>query len=192
MLKLLIPILLVSCGVDQGLVDKFTAKHRHYKIHTDVPERLHEPIHRAAYQWNAVIGYEVLIYDGTTSESFKDSLTGDDENVIYNEHPNYSQATATTKTKHIGFKPFEFDIFLNTKLRDFQDVDKPHIQGLHFEKINDMESVMLHEFGHALGLQHIDNIDSVMYRSFDGEYGVKKRELQTEEKEQIKNIWSDS
>ena len=191
MLKLLIPFLFVSCG-NEGLVDRFTSKHRHYKIHRDIPQRLHEPIHRAAYQWNATIGYEVLIYDGISDKDFKDSILGDEHNVIYYEQPQITSATATTLTKHMGLKPFGFDIFLNTKLRDFQDVDNPHIQGLHFDKINDMESIMLHEFGHALGLDHIENYNSVMYKSFDGEYGFKKRELQDDEKEQIKTLWSNT
>lgn len=191
MFKVLSVVFLVSCG-GQGLVDKFTSKNRYYKIHRDVPDRLHEPIHRAAYKWNAVIGYEVLIYDGISDKAFKDSLLGDEYNVIYYEQPRRTSATATTLTKHMGLKPFGFDVFLNTKLRDFQDVDKPHIQGLHFDKINDMESIMLHEFGHALGLDHIENFNSVMYKSFDGEYGFKKRELQTEEIEQIKTLWSNT
>jgi hypothetical protein len=126
-------------------------------IDSSVPSAHFEAMRTAADEWNKVIGREVLKIGGWTNSGAgpkQDRVNGiyyikDWENDRTNEQ-------ARTTVYWAGDQIFEADIRING--RDFQyfDGESPVVGRV------DMVSLMIHEFGHVLGLSHAATSASVM------------------------------
>jgi hypothetical protein len=127
-------------------------------IHASVPSEYKESLRLAAAQWNYKLGKTFFsIQDGLESlpaESSKDGL-----NVIYWKNswePSRSSEQARTTIHWRGDKIIEADINVNAKNNVFAAFGE-----IAPGKV-DFVSLMVHELGHVLGLQHIQGEESVM------------------------------
>lgn len=116
----------------------------------------YEAIRAAAHVWNEAIGREVIRIGGVTDEM--PNYGRDQVNLIsfIVDWNGNSAEQARTTINWVGSRIYEADIYIN--VRDFRYFagDEPG------ENEVDMMSLMIHEFGHALGLRHIDAPQSVM------------------------------
>ncbi len=122
-----------------------------------VPTELRESIRIAASKWNLEIGKEaLLIYE---SDNIPSTVQKDGINVIYWEESwssgKASEQARTTITWR-GDTINEADILVNAKDHKFSAFGE-----IAPGKI-DFTSLMVHELGHVLGLQHVSGEPSVM------------------------------
>lgn len=127
-------------------------------VHTSVPTEAYASIERAVKRWNHDFGKEIIRIDawgvGGSSEPVQDGY-----NLIYwmdNWESNRGNEQARTTIYWHGNQIFEADLRLNSKMYDFFTDSNGPISGV------DLESLVLHEIGHVLGLAHNDKIGSVM------------------------------
>lgn len=135
-----------------------------------VPNEYLNAIVAAAKVWNVKIGREVLkIIPGATTNGVP---AQDGRNVIYylgDWERDKSNEQARTTVYWSGDRIYEADIRINA--RDFHFFsDDQLIAGR-----VDMESLLVHELGHVLGLGHTETAESVMVRSLPS--ATKRREL---------------
>lgn len=130
-------------------------------IDSSVPTVYFDSIKAAAAEWNRVIGREVLKIGGWTNSPGGPKT--DNANVIYyltSWELDRTNEQARTTVYWAGDRIYEADVRINGKNFDFswgEDRAPGRV---------DMESLMVHEFGHVLGLMHIDPpAKSVMERS---------------------------
>jgi hypothetical protein len=126
-------------------------------ISPDVPTEFRESIRIAAARWNKELKKEALIIkesDNIPSKPAKDKV-----NVIYwktewNDGKSTEQARTTIYWK--GDMINEADVLINAKDHRFSQF------GILEPSKVDFTSLMVHEFGHVLGLQHVHSEPSVM------------------------------
>ena len=116
-------------------------------IDSSVPDKYNDAIRTAADSWNKTVGHEVIKIGGTTSEGEQSLPNG--TNVIYFQHDWDGPTTEQARTTIFwaGNRIYEAHVKINSRFRFFAG-DNPVIGSL------DMQSLVLHEFGHVLGLKH--------------------------------------
>ena len=148
-----------------------------YYIHEDVPYYLHDAIISSADSWNESIGYDVLSYAGISSTGRGSNLYSsldDQQTIIYYEldwtattdKPSTTLATTVWQNSESSDEIVRADIIMNAEMYMFQDSTWSPILDDSVSVIADCESIMLHEFGHLLGLQHVaeeEDYDSIMH-----------------------------
>lgn len=120
------------------------------------PSQYYEAIRIAANVWNEAIGREVLRIGGVTD--LAPNFGRDQVNLIsfdFDWNGNRAEQARTT-INWVGSRIYEADIHINARDFKFFGDDNPG------ENEIDMVSLMIHEFGHVLGLKHIDAAQSVM------------------------------
>lgn len=139
-----------------------------FMIHNSVPTTAYDAIRAARDHWNEQLGQEV----------FKIEIYGvggvnrpkqDDVNVIYwmdQWEPEKRSEQARTTIYWTGSRIYEADIRVNdSTVSNFtfheQDLVDENGESLGITGV-DIESLMIHEFGHAIGLAHREESDSVM------------------------------
>jgi hypothetical protein len=126
-------------------------------ISPGIPQELREGIRIAASQWNFKIGKEAISI--MESDNTPQSPSQDGVNAIYWQttwETNRQNEQARTTIHWKGDIINEADILVNAKDHQFTPFGQ-----LEPDKI-DFTSLMVHEMGHLLGLQHIPDIPSVM------------------------------
>ena len=126
-------------------------------ISQDVPIELRESIRIAASQWNYKLNKEaLLIYeaDNIPQSPEKDGVNGIYWQTSWNDGKATEQARTTIFWK--GDTINEADVLVNAKDHMFSSFGS-----LEPSKI-DFTSLMVHELGHVLGLQHVQSEPSVM------------------------------
>lgn len=130
-----------------------------FYIHISVPQEYHAQIREAAQVWNSELGKEVISIESIVNGGSAPKQDG--YNIIYwmNEwEENKRSEQARTTIYWSGSKIYEADIKINAKDHNFS-VAANAVGG----KV-DFYSLMVHEFGHVLGLTHIhENKPSVMH-----------------------------
>ena len=129
-------------------------------IDSSVPNEFFDDIKAAAATWNADIGREAIKIGGYLDT--KADPAQDGHNVIYYRHTwesDKSNEQARTTVYWAGDRIYEADVRINAKDFTFSSGNT-----LETTRV-DMQSLMLHEFGHVLGLAHSLGPKSVMARS---------------------------
>lgn len=139
-------------------------------IDSSVPNEYVDDIKSAADTWNKNIGREVLKIGGYLDT--KADPAQDGKNVIYYLHTwedDRSNEQARTTVYWAGDRIYEADVRINAK--DFVFSSGSQLAPSQV----DMQSLILHEFGHVLGLAHTTSPQSVMVKSLAND--VERRNL---------------
>lgn len=130
-------------------------------IHESVPEELRGAIKDAAESWNKLRGRNIIVISDVIDTGDNESRT-DGRSVIYNKvewEEDRQEEQARTQVRWRGSRILEADVLLNDVNFEFStDEDVP-------DDMVDLKSLMIHEFGHVLGLDHIENRQTVMFRT---------------------------
>ncbi len=125
--------------------------------HTTFPEQYLGAIQDAVEYWNRAKGEELFRYGGR--DSGPDQARYDGRNIIYwrsSWEANKTSEQARTQIQWEGNRILDADILINNKDFDFYYTDVTSSGAIH------IGSILVHEFGHVLGLAHNDNEPSVM------------------------------
>lgn len=148
-----------------------------YYIVDNAPQHVVDSTLRAAASWNRAIGRDLLIFAGKTDSPRGSSLYAslDDEATVIYFEKNWKATTgkgditlATTVWENDGKSDaiVKGDIILNAEKYNFVDSLAPEFSRSFEASIVDAETVLAHEFGHLIGLDHIEFEDdpySVMH-----------------------------
>ncbi len=132
---------------------------------------------RAQYQeqvayWNAQGGapagtYEELNREGRELEQDRQELNGDADavNALASDiNGAVKELNALARKINAKVSTYNANAGEDFDQGNYQeDGDGKRITIYEFESMADLERVLVHEFGHALGLDHVENPDSVMY-----------------------------
>lgn len=125
-------------------------------VDVSVPREYHKAIGRAVQRWNKE--RELLKVEVWESDGPKDPKR-DGFSVIYwrdQWEGDRSREQARTTVYWSGSQIFEADVRINAQNYVFSYSTPPEVFAV------DLESVLVHEFGHVLGLAHKDGVQSVM------------------------------
>lgn len=141
-------------------------------IHKSVPTTAYAAIDRAVAEYNSALGnHEILKIVARGAEGAMDPRK-DGTSMIYwftDWDPNRPTEQARTTIYWTGTQIFEADIRINALNFDLNLDPFTSFSNL------DLESLLVHEFGHALGLAHISGQGSVM--NFSLNEGQDRRKL---------------
>ena len=135
-------------------------------IDSSVPAEFFGAIQASVNTWNENLGREVLKIGGWTSSYPKEKQDG--VNVIYfdRDWPDSNKDKQAITTIHwAADRIFEADIHVNGNPKHFEYFSGPNVVSGRV----DVESLLLHEFGHVLGLEHpkVEFKGTVMARRLD-------------------------
>jgi hypothetical protein len=156
-------------------------------IDGSVPNEYYDDIKAAAATWNKNIGREAIKIGGYVDTNGEPAQDG--HNIIYYMPTWESDRTneqARTTVYWAGDRIYEADVRINagadpnTGKRYFTFSSG---NGLVSSDV-DMQSLILHEFGHVLGLAHSGATQSVMARSLPND--IMRRSLATSDEESIR------
>lgn len=147
-------------------------------IDESVPSVYRDAVKRAAATWNNDIGREVIKIGGVTKMS---GPAQDGANVIYfldSWESDRTNEQARTTVYWAGTRIYEADIRVNNRDFNFFWGNDP-VGGR-----VDIESLILHEMGHVLGLGHSTTAKSVMAKSLPS--ATLRRDLSTDDLSSIR------
>jgi hypothetical protein len=122
-------------------------------IHNSVPNKYDADIISAANRWNAAIGRTLI--NVARDNSYSDGPGNDKKNVIYwstTWDSSNTKEQARTSTHTDLSRIVDADIKINASSFNYSLT----AQALGTSAVN-LESLLLHEMGHVLGLQHFEN-----------------------------------
>lgn len=143
-----------------------------FYVHSSVPQEAYPAIEAAIQTWNSAIGGKNLITIVAWG-SGGGAPARDGYSTIYWSNtwePNKPNEQARTTIYWTNDQIYEADIRLNDFHFDFYLGSDPVFNGV------DLQSLIVHELGHALGLSHISSQQSVMEQSLAS--GKPRRELE--------------
>jgi len=174
-----------SCGFVQNVYGervswKSSVPVRLY-LHTSVPQVYEEAIRNAANTWNEAFGREILILDPVRIGG--SGPAEDSTNVIYFLKTWEQERAAEQARTHLrwsGDQMREADIRINGLYYTYYVTGASSVP---LGAVN-IEALLLHEFGHVLGLRHNDAAPSVMATGLKS--NQDRIELQIADRESLK------
>ena len=148
-------------------------------IDSSVPAPFFDAINTAAEEWNRAVGREVLKIGGWVNRT--GGPMQDRQNVIYylgDWEPERPTEQARTTVYWAGDRVYEADIRLNGRNFNFFWGDDPVAGRV------DIQSLVLHELGHVLGLAHNATPQSVMAKSLPS--ATLRRNLSADDENSIR------
>lgn len=151
------------------------------KLHKDFPPDYEDALNKAAAHWNEAAGMTLFLFEHV-SDTLPDAATKDSKNTIHwhlnwpNKNINYQGLTSLYwKTN----KLYEADVAINNQhFNYFTGTNYTTIKDIH------LESLLVHELGHVLGLKHRSTVPSVMWAVLNG--GSIRDTLQKADRDTIK------
>lgn len=144
-------------------------------IHSSVPAKYDADIISAAHRWNQAKGKTII--NVARDNSFGEGPGNDRKNIIYwssDWDPASAQEQARTVSNTDVSRIIDSDIKINAKNFAYSLTS----QALGTTAVN-LESLVLHEMGHVLGLQHFEGDTYVMSTALSG--GKVRLNLSSEE-----------
>lgn len=145
---------------------------------TDIPQSYKDTLASVSTKWNSALGFEalVLIEDFFNQNYLElyDSLEDDINSITFQNESwfsGYDNVLAFTTASLYGDNFIQTDILFNFFQQPF--VAQTPVPS---NKV-DFESVLLHELGHSLGLDHIQISDAPSIMNPTIAFGVQKRDL---------------
>ncbi len=142
-----------------------------FSVHESVPEVAYKAIEEAAAEYNRKLGKLVIQIDVWGAGGPK-TPERDGVNIIYwmeSWETGQQSEQARTTIFWSGKQIYDADIRLNSANFDFHTSVSTPVRGV------DLISLLVHEFGHALGLGHVNHEESIMVTSLPS--GVSRREV---------------
>lgn len=130
------------------------------KLHTSVPDSYIPAIQAAAKTWNQAAGRELIVIDTVNRDNGPMDPHRDSNNVIYlmnTWEADRASEQARTSVYWVGDAIKEADIRLNAKNFSYYT----DVTAMKSNQVS-LQSLVLHEMGHVLGLKHKDGQGSVM------------------------------
>ena len=152
-------------------------------IHESVPLEFHPAIVRAMASWERSVGEPLFRVVGLKTGPIAPKR--DEANVIYwmqAWQEDRSNEQARTTIHWVGDEIQEADVYVNDRDFEFYAGDATRCLSSGSCEIPnhqvDFESLLVHEFGHVLGLQHNESLPSVMAAYLRPEQSRRKIETQ--------------
>lgn len=129
----------------------------YFYLTKNIPDEWKEIIEDAAKTWTTSVGAQLIHIKSEALNSSGPSY--DKKNIVYwidsGALFNYQQGQTITRWSKNQIQ--DADVLINSKDFRFYSDDPSDKNRIH------LKSLMIHEFGHALGLKHVNEVISVMY-----------------------------
>ena len=148
-------------------------------IHSSVPTKFRPALEEAINQWNLALNRNLFVLNSEIDSSPTTLVDG--KNIIYwfPRWPENKNLPAHTLLHWQDSKIFEADMMINAENIAYSFNPK----GSEY----DIVSVVIHELGHILGLDHVDRKESVMASHLEN--AVKRREISALEKNTLQCLY---
>ncbi|MFW7377923.1 MAG: matrixin family metalloprotease [Oligoflexus sp.] len=172
-------------------------------VEASSPDQIVEASIIAAASWSDAVGYTIISFEGVIEAERGHELyssLNDDKTIIYYEtdwlnttgKPATTLATTVWENDRQSDQIVRGDVILNAEVYLFQDALQPAEDDSRKNQIVDGETVILHEFGHLLGLDHVmenEDEESIMHaKTFIGPY-MHSRVLSDGDRLNIRSIY---
>lgn len=150
------------------------------EIHKDYPPEHEEVLRRAAQHWNDAAGMTLFNFV-RSGNILSEKATKDTVNTVHwmrEWSENQKNLQALTNLYWRTNQLYESDIAVNNKNFNFFNDTATTPYDVH------LESLLIHELGHVLGLKHRSTVPSVMWAVLNG--AVKRDTLTNADRETIK------